>query len=119
MKLQIWKRYISEGILGAIHGQIYPIYEGFVPELKLTINHTTTFVSDDCSLYARHNADTRIVPTPQPEHICDIELDRSSIGDVIRLATLNEPERRIRQLIADSLRFNGLDASDYEDEQNQ
>ena len=116
MKLQIWKVYVSEGVMGAIHGSSYPIYEGFVPDLKLTINQIASFISEDCSRYEEHNPENQLVVTPQPEMICQIELSRAQIKDVKTLAAEDNPKERIRRLIAGALNERNLDADDYDEE---
>ncbi len=115
MKLQIWKIYISEGVMRAIHGQSYPIYEGFVPDLKLAINQATSFVDEDSSRYEKHDAATQITPTPQPELICEVEMSRTQIEDAKILAGEDDPETRMCKLIATTLKGQNLDASDYEE----
>lgn len=115
MEMQIWKVFVSEGVLGAIHGQYFPIYEGFVPDLMLTVNQSTSFVNEDRSRYERHDPENQLIATPQPELICSIELSRAQIDDLKILTSKDDPETRIMKLIKDTLKEKNLDASDYED----
>lgn len=112
MKMQIWKIYVSDGLMDAIHGGSHAVYEGLVPELKLTVNQVTSFVNDDCSRYEEPNH--QLTPTPLPELVCEVELSRDQIEDVRLLAGEDNPEDRIRQLIATTLKDKSLDASNYE-----
>lgn len=114
MQLQIWKIYVCEGIIGAVHGSSYPIYEAFIPDLKLSINQVTSFINEDNSRYENHDPEEQIVATPQPEMICEIELSRAQIQDVKILANEDNPQDRMRQLIAATLREKNLDSEDYE-----
>jgi len=118
MEMQIWKVYVSEGVMGAIHGQSFPIYEGFVPDLMLTVNQVTSFVNDDRLRYEKSDPEKQLVETPQPELICSIELSHAQIEDLKILASDDDPETRIMRLIRDTLKEKGLDASDYEDDEN-
>lgn len=125
MKLQIWKIYVSEGVIGAIHGQSYPIYEGFVPDLKLTVNQLTSFVNESNSRYKSQDSERQegseplLVDSPPPKMICELELSRAQIEDVRCLANEASPENRIRQLIATTLKDKNLDASDYDDDDDE
>lgn len=110
MKMQIWKIYISEGMMDANHGGSHPIYEAFVPELKLAINHLTSFVCKDDS---RYNTIPELPPdNPYPKLICEVELSRTQITDMKQIAGEDNPEDRIRQLIRDILKEENLDPED-------
>lgn len=120
MKLQVWKISIVEGIIGAVHGHSYTIYEGYVPDLKLTINHVTSFVNEEDSKRYKSNTeedDNRALPLNQhdPKLICEIELSRAQIGDMKALANEDGPYERSMALIASTLKECKLDTSDYED----
>ena len=118
MEMQIWKIYVTEGVIGALHGQHFPIHEGFVPDLMLTVNQATSFVNDDSSRYEEHDPEDQLVATiPQPEHICSIELSCAQIDDMKVLASEDDPETRITELIKNTLKEKNLDASDYEDKE--
>lgn len=68
MEMQIWRIYASEGVMGAIHGQSFPIYEGYVPDLMLTVNQVTSFVNKDRSRYEKRDPEHLVTsPQPQPE----------------------------------------------------
>ncbi len=118
MEMQIWKVFVSEGVMGSIHGQSFPVYEGFVPDLMLTVNQVTSFVNDDRSRYEPHEPETQLVKTPQPELVCSIELSRSQIEDLKILASEDDPETRITRLIRDTLKEKNLNTSDYENDDN-
>lgn len=118
MEMQIWKIHVTEGVIGASHGFYSPIYEGFVPDLMLTVNQVTSFVNDDHSRYEEHMQEHQFVETPQPELICSIELSRAQIEDLKILASEDDPETRIMKLIGDTLKEKNLDASDYEEKDN-
>lgn len=120
MKMQIWKVFLSEGVIGAIHGQSFPVYEGFVPDLKLTINHVTSFVNDedeDGKIFRyQEGGENQLVKSPDPELICEIELSRTQIEDMKMLAMEDNPEKRVRKLVASVLKEHKIDASDYEND---
>ena len=113
MEMQIWKIHVTEGVMGAVHGHYFPIYEGFVPDLMLTVNQVTSFVNDDSSRYEKHDSKDQLVATPQPELICSVELSRAQIDDMKVLAGEDDPEARITKLIGETIKEKGLDASDY------
>lgn len=117
MKMQIWKVYVSSGIMGAIHGESFPVYEGYIPELKLTVNEMTSFVYDeegDNPRYKPHAPSDMLVDSPQPEFICETELNEEQIKDARMLATPEEnPEERTRDLINSILKEHNI--SDYLD----
>lgn len=119
MQMQIWKIYVSEGALGAIHGFAAPIYEAYVPDLKLTVNYATSFVNEDSSRYESRAPEEQMVQTPDPELVCEIELSRSQIDDLKALAGEDNPEIRIQKLIAQTLKEKGLNASAYEDDDEE
>ena len=125
MKMQIWKVYISDGWMGAIHGQLYPIYEGYIPELELTINHLTSFIhhpeDGENTRYKKRDLETRMenepLPSvvPRPELMCEVELSPEQISDAKIIASEDSPEDRLRQVIASLLKKQNLETSDYED----
>ncbi len=120
MKMQIWEVCVSEGIMDAIHGGFHSIHEGFVPELKFTINDVAWFVHDEDGGISRYQGkkegDNLIIETPDPKMICEIELNKDQIEDVKTLANPeDEPEERIRQVIASALKEYNINNSDYEE----
>lgn len=117
MIMQIWKVYIAEGVIGASHGMAHPIYEAFVPNLRLSVNSVTSFINKDYSRYEKTNEVNQLVATPQPELICEVELSRIQIEDMKILASEDNPEDRVRHLIRTTLKNKNLDASDYEEEE--
>lgn len=119
MKMQIWKIHIVEGVIGAVHGFSHQIYEAFVPNLCLSINHVTSFVNEGHSRYEKHDEADQLVASPPPEMICEIELSRAQIEDMKILASEDNPEDRARQLIQTTLKDYNLDASDYEKEKEE
>jgi hypothetical protein len=119
MKLQIWKIHVVEGVMGAIHGQSYAIYEAYVPELKLTVNHVTSFVNENDSRYLPKNDDEKeesLIETPDPELVCVVEMSRSQIEDAKALASEDSPFDRTCSLIASILKENDIDTEQYDDE---
>jgi len=117
MKMQIWQIFLSEGTIAALHGQVAPVYEGFVPDLMLTINYVADFVNEDKSRYEAKEPDQQIVETPDPQLMCEFEMSAAQIADAKKLAG-DGPDNRLRQLICSKLQELDLDASSYEDEEN-
>lgn len=113
MKMQVWKVYISEGAMDAIHGGSHAIYEGFIPDLKLTVNQMTSFVNGNNSRYKERSEKEQMVSNPQPELMYEIELSRTQIEDAKILASEDNPEDRMRRIIATTLIKHNLDASAY------
>ena len=114
MQMQIWKIHVTEVVMAAIHGHYFSVYEGFVPDLMLTVNQAASFVNDDSSRYEASDPVDQLVATPPPELICSIELSRAQIEDLRILTGEDDPETRIKQLIATTLKEKDLDASAYQ-----
>ncbi len=113
MKMQIWKIYVSEGTIAAVHGFSHPIYEAYIPDLKLSVNHVHHFVNEDSSRYEEHIEEDQITATPQPELICEFEMNRIQVDDA--RACLTRPEDRIREIVMEQLKKRNI-KSDYKDE---
>lgn len=117
--MQIWRISVTDGALEAVHGMSYLIYEGYVPDLKLTINKVTTFVNeDDSKRYENRNDEEKeecLLDQPDPELICEIELSRSQIEDAKALTDQDGPYERLTKLIASTLENNKLDTDGYEE----
>jgi len=122
MKLQIWKISVVEGVMGMIHGHSYSIYEGYVPDLKLTINHVTSFVNeDDSKRYEARNDEEKegcVLDQHDPELIYEVELSRAQIEDVKMLAQEENPYDRMSNLVGSLLKERDLEADDYIENEN-
>lgn len=117
MKMEIWKIWLSEGLMAANHNQYFSVYEGYIPELKLTVNFQTSFVNEDDSRYHRASDEKDIfVPPNKPEHCFDIKLTQDQILDARMLSDEDAPEDRLAKMIGTALKEHNLDASDYEEE---
>lgn len=119
MKMQIWQIYVSDGIMAAIHGSYYPIYEAYVPDLKLSFNHLTWFINN-CSRYksaSEHDSQTA-VDTPDPKLICEVELSREQIDNFKSLINPSNPSKKIATLINKTLATHGIDSPHYPREEN-
>ncbi len=72
MKAQIWKIYISDGVMDAIHGGSRPIFEMYIPDMKMCINYAHYF-SCDSDKYSPHEGETIPADLPDPELVLEIE----------------------------------------------
>jgi len=125
MKMQIWKIHVTNSVTDMVHGNFFSVYEGFVPDIGLTINHVTHFVNDESNGRGRYDKKTcdkkshcdksPMCKCPDPQLICEIELSNDQIEDLQRLASPERPETRIRKLIAETLEEQKIDNSDYKD----
>lgn len=128
MKIQMWKIYVSEGIMGAIHGCFFPMLEMYVPELKLAINEHAEFLVDE-DRYAPKN---KIIlneedldlskDLPDPELLAEKELpEQLKVVMGVIADYLNSREEIVGTcvgLFEDTLKEQGINVTE-EDEQSE
>lgn len=70
MKVQLWEIWITEGMMGAIHGNFYPIKEFYFPELKMACNQAGFHRANE-NRYSREslNEEERSLDPEYNEHL--------------------------------------------------
>ncbi len=71
MKAQIWKVYVSEGTLAAVHGFCSPILEMYFPEIGLCVNEKAFFLHYPDRYENKHDM---INDSPAPELVSETEV---------------------------------------------
>jgi hypothetical protein len=89
--VEIWTLYISDGLMGAIHGQFHSIREMYVPALDLTVNleRTMNAFFNDGRRYAPKTKDhRRIADTPDPKLLETVILEGAQAEAIRNLAEI-------------------------------
>lgn len=117
MKMQIWRIWITEGVMSAVHGQFFPIYEAYIPDLKLCINYVSSFLDKAGARYQVKPDKKKLGMAVQkdPELVHEFELSREQIEDARVLASDISPHDRLIELISTTLKKQNLDSSNYDD----
>jgi len=107
MKMQIWKIWIAESPMDAIHGFYKHIYEAYVPDFKLAINYLTYFTLKTDSYPKERSAEK------EAELVAEIDLTPVQIEYCSQMADATDPHSVMRSAICNLLNEKDLDSSDY------
>jgi len=79
MKAQLWKIWVTEGVLGMVHDQFFSIAEIHIPDLSMSINSVTYIPCTVEERYKSHHPSS-----PAPKLLAEMEIP-DSIADGIEL----------------------------------
>lgn len=96
MIMQIWRLYVTEGILAITHGAYFPIHEMYIPDLGLAVNSHTSFLVKDEDRYKQKDNH----PPQKPKLICEVEMTDVQISDATNLASIAHTERRLQAALS-------------------
>jgi hypothetical protein len=89
VKAELWQLYVTEGVMGMVHNQYFPINEYYIPKYKISFNvysnDVNVFYSKD--RYKNHDNDNiNILPdvpkSPNPSKIEDVKIPESFAKDL-------------------------------------
>ncbi len=98
-KVQVWRLWVAEGFMAAVHDSYCPIVEIFVPDLNLHINKSHYFLGGQ-GRYEIKKEDKNFLGSeyPSPELLAETDLPDDVLQSLqlIRQAKLKEGEIRVR-----------------------
>lgn len=84
MEVQVWRLYVSEGVLAAAHGLFETITEYYIPELKLAINRHSYFKATSERYFCEDNTE---FGGPPPVLLEKIKLQPDLVGEAQAMAS--------------------------------
>ncbi len=76
MKAQLWKIWVTEGVMGMIHNHFFSLAEVHIPELDMSINQVAHILCEE-ERYKDHHPDT-----PTPQLLAEIEIPDTLVEDL-------------------------------------